>query len=132
MGQGTGVNVVDSSGWIEYFTDGPGASFFAPAIEDISALVVPTIVLNEVLRKTLRDIGDDGARSVLAALRQGRLVPLDEEIAESAARIGLDLRLPLADAIVLATARRERATLWTQDADFEGMPGVRYRRKAAR
>lgn len=126
------MNVVDSSGWIEYFTDAAGASFFAPAIEDIKTLVVPTIVLNEVLRKTLRDSGDDGARTVLMALRQGRLVPLDEEIAESAARIGLALRLPLADAIVLATARREKATLWTRDADFEGMQGVRYRRKTSR
>jgi predicted nucleic acid-binding protein len=126
------VNVVDSSGWIEYFTDGAGASFFAPAIEDTSTLIVPAIVLNEVLRKTLRDSGDDGARAVLAALRQGRFVALDEEIAESAARLGLEVRLPLADAIVLATARREKATLWTQDADFQGIPGVRYRRKAGR
>jgi predicted nucleic acid-binding protein len=125
------MNVVDSSGWIEYFTDGAGASFFAPAIEKVDALVVPAIVVNEVLRKTLRDAGESAAQSVLTAMRQGKIVPLDEALAVSAARLGLAHRLPLADAIVLATTRAASATLWTQDADFEGLPRVRYRLKTA-
>ncbi len=125
------MNVVDSSGWIEYFTDGAGASFFAPAIEKVDTLVVPAIVVNEVLRKTLRDAGESAAQSVLTAMRQGKIVPLDEALAVSAARLGLAHRLPLADAIVLATTRAASATLWTQDADFEGLPRVRYRLKTA-
>jgi predicted nucleic acid-binding protein len=83
-------------------------------------------VVNEVVRKTLRDAGESAARTVLTALRQGRIVPPDETLAISAARLGLTHRLPLADAIVLATARAASATLWTQDKDFEGLPRVRH------
>lgn len=125
------MNVVDSSGWIEYFTDGPGAGFFAPALEKVDSLIVPTIVVNEVMRKTLRDAGDPAALTVLTAMRQGKIVPLDEALAVSAARLGLAHRLPLADAIVLATARAAAATLWTQDKDFEGLPRVRFQAKRA-
>lgn len=123
------MNVVDSSGWIEYFTDGAGASFFAPAIEKVDSLVVPAIVVNEVMRKTLRDAGEAAAQTVLTAMRQGKVVPLDEALAVSAARLGLAHKLPLADAIVLATTRGASATLWTQDKDFEGLPKVRYQAK---
>ena len=84
------------------------------------------------MRKTLRDAGESAAQTVLAAMRQGRIVPLDEALAVSAARLGMAHRLPLADAIVLATTRAASATLWTQDKDFEGLPRVRYQaRKAA-
>lgn len=123
------MNVVDSSGWIEYFTDGPGARFFAPALEKVESLIVPAIVVNEVMRKTLRDAGEPAALTILAAMRQGKVVALDETLAVSAARLGLAHRLPLADAIVLATARASAATLWTQDRDFEGLPRVRFRAK---
>ncbi len=126
------MNVVDSSGWIEYLTDGAGASFFASAIEKVDSLIVPAIVINEVMRKTLRDAGESAAQTVLTALRQGRIVPLDEALAVSAARLGLHHRLPLADAIVLATTRAASAILWTQDKDFEGLSRVRYQaRKSA-
>ncbi len=125
------MNVVDSSGWIEYFTDGPGATFFAPAIERIELLIVPAIVVNEVMRKTLRDAGESAAQTVLTAMRQGKSVPLDETLAMAAARLGLAHRLPLSDAIVLATARAASATLWTQDKDFEGLSMVRYQTKKA-
>ena len=125
------MNVVDSSGWIEYFTDGPGAAFFAPAVEKVDSLIVPTIVMNEVLRKTLRDAGEPAALTVLTAMRQGKVVALDETLAVAAARLGLAHRLPLADAIVLATARAAAATLWTQDKDFEGLARVRFLAKRA-
>ena len=123
------MNVVDSSGWIEYLTEGPGAAFFAPAIEKVDSLLVPAIVVNEVMRKTLRDAGESAAQTVLTAMRQGILVPLNETLAVSAARLGLAHKLPLADAMVLATARAASATLWTQDKDFEGLPKVRYQAK---
>ena len=124
------MNVVDSSGWIEYLTDGAGASFFAAAIERVDSLIVPAIVVNEVMRKTLRDADESAGQTVLTALRQGKIVPLDEALAVAAARLGLAHQLPLADAIVLATARAASATLWTQDQDFEGLHRVRYQRKA--
>jgi toxin FitB len=122
------VNVVDSSAWLEYFAGGPNASYFAPAIEDVGRLVVPAVVVYEVYRRLLHSgRGGTDSLEVLGVLRAGRVVDLDASLAIDAAKVGLEHKLPLADSIVLATARRMRATLWTQDADFEGLEGVRYR-----
>jgi predicted nucleic acid-binding protein len=126
------VNLVDSSAWLEYFADGPNAAFFAPAIEATARLVVPTIVVLEVAKRLLQQRGEGAAAQAEAVLLQGRVVDLDAPLAATAARLGLAHRLPLADSVILATARRERATIWTQDADFERLPGVRYRRHASR
>ncbi len=123
------MNVVDSSAWLEYFAGGPNAEYFASAIEEIDALVVPTIVVYEVFRRVLQQRGEDAALQAAALLHQGKVVELDAALALQAARIGADKRLPLADSIVFATALQHDAILWTQDADFEGMPGVRYRPK---
>ncbi|MCC7176899.1 MAG: type II toxin-antitoxin system VapC family toxin [Acidobacteria bacterium] len=120
------MNVVDSSGWLEYFADGPNAAFFAAAIEKPAALVVPTISLYEVFKRVLqqRDLG--AALQVVAVMRQGKVVELTEALALSAARLSVKHGLPMADAIMLATAQAADATMWTQDADFEALPGVRY------
>ena len=121
------MNVVDSSGWLEYFADGANASFFAGPIEDIEALVVPTISLFEVFKRVLQQRGESAALQATAAMQQGTVVELEAEIALSAAALSVDLKLPLADSIILATARKYSAELWTQDADFKGIEGVRYR-----
>ena len=120
------MNVVDSSGWLEYFTNSPNASAFAPAIEDLARLAVPSIVVLEVFKKTFRERGELNAFTAAALMRKGRVIPLEESLALDAAMLGLEHRLPLADSIILATARSLRATLWTQDADFRGLPGVRF------
>lgn len=120
------MNVVDSSGWLEYFADGPNAGFFAPAITDITRLVVPTISLLEVFKRVLQQRGENAALQAVAHMRQGRVELLDADIALAAAHLGVSLKLPLADAVMLATARRHGATLWSQDADFAGIDGVRY------
>ncbi len=62
-------------------------------------------------------------------MQQSKVVDLDARLALSAARLSIDTKLPMADSIVLATARLHGATLWTQDSDFERLPGVRYRRR---
>ena len=126
------MNLVDSSGWLEYLTDAPGADFFAPAIEDLRQLVVPQICMLEVVRKIYREKGEQPAIQALAQMRQGRMVGLTDSIILSAARLGLMHRLPLADSVVLATGRTYEALVWTQDSDFEGLDGVRYmpKRKA--
>ncbi|WP_207890400.1 type II toxin-antitoxin system VapC family toxin [Rubrobacter taiwanensis] len=119
--------VVDSSGWIEYFADGPNADFFSEAIEDTSALVVPTISLYEVFKRLLREPGgEDDALQVVAVMQRGLVVDLDAELSLEAARTAYDLGLPMADSVILATARRHRAILLTQDSDFKDIPGVRY------
>lgn len=120
------MNVVDSSGWLEYFADGPNADFFAPAVESLSELIVPTLSLYEVFKRVLQQRGEGEALQAVAVMVQGRVVDLDTELALTAAKVSVELKLPLADSVMLATAQTHRATLWTQDADFQGIDGVRY------
>jgi predicted nucleic acid-binding protein len=120
------MNVVDSSGWLEYFADGPQAEFFAPPIEDVSKLIVPSLSVYEVFKRVLQQAGETGALQAVATMQQGVVVDLTVAIALSAARISVEQGLPMADSVMLATARAHRATLWTQDADFKGVKGVRY------
>ena len=120
------MNVVDSSAWLEYFAAGPQAGRFAAAIQAEAELLVPSIVLLEVTRRVLQQRGEDAALQVAALLHQGQVVPLDSGLALSAAKFGVELTLPLADSVIFATARQFDATLWTMDADFDGLPGVRY------
>ena len=123
------MNVVDSSAWLEYFSDGPNAADFAPAIEDVDSLVVPTLTLFEVFKRVLQQRDETAALRATAAMQQGTVVDLDATLAVNAAKLSQDLSLPLADSVIFATARARNATLWTQDADFEGMDGVEYRGK---
>ena len=121
------MNVVDSSAWLEYFADGPKAAFFAGPIQETERLVVPSLTIYEVFKRVLQQRGDGDALQAVAVMQQGVVVDLDARLALSAARVSLDMRLPMADSVVLATAKLHQATLWTRDADFEGLPGVRYR-----
>jgi predicted nucleic acid-binding protein len=120
------MNVVDSSGWLEYFADGPNAAVFAKPIQATSTLIVPSISLFEVFKRVMTQRGEDTALEAVAMMRQGRVVPLDDALALDAARLSVEHRLPMADSIILATALAHRATFWTQDADFENVNGVRY------
>jgi predicted nucleic acid-binding protein len=120
------VNVVDSSGWLEYFAGAGNARAFARPIEDTGRLIVPTLSLFEVFKRVLQQRGEPGALQAIAMMHQGRIVELDATLALAAARLSVAERLPLADSVMLATARSFGATLWTQDADFEGLDGVRY------
>ncbi len=125
------MNLVDSCGWLEYFADGPKADFYSKALEDPGSLLVPTICLLEVFKRVLQQRGEDAALQAAAAMHQGLLVPLDANLALRAARISRDLRLPLADSVILATAGAYNAIIWTQDAHFKGLEGVRYIEAAA-
>ena len=121
------MNAVASSAWLEYFAGGPNAGFFAPAIETTRDLVVPTLSVFEVFKRVLQQRGEGDALQAAAVMQLGTVVELSSTLALNAARLSVDHRLPLADSIILATARAFDATLWTQDADFENVPGVRYR-----
>jgi predicted nucleic acid-binding protein len=120
------MNVVDSSGWLEYFSDGLNSDFFAPAIEDADDLIVPSISLYEVFKRVMQQQDEDTALRAVAVMMTGQVVELDAAIALSAARLSIQHRLPMADSVMLATARAHAATLWTQDADFRGIDGVMY------
>ena len=123
------MNVVDSSAWLEYLADGPNAGYFAGAIEATRELVVPTICLLEVFKRAHQQRGEGPALQAVALMQQGLVVDLDSALAVTAGKLGLELHLPLADSIVMATARQHNALLWTQDAGFNGLPDVRYRPK---
>jgi len=126
------VNVVDSSGWLEYFAGGPGGAFFAEAIEATDELVVPTVTVYEVFKRVFQQRGEGDALQAVAPMLQGTVVDLSVPVALDAARTSAALGLPMADSIILATARSRGATLWTQDADFAGIDGVRYRPRERR
>lgn len=121
------MNVVDSSWWIEYFLKSPQASSFVPAIHDHRNLVVSTISIYEVFKFLQLRLRDDSiVLSVVAGMQVGRVQPVTDDLAMEAARLSIAHRLPLADSIILATARQYNATLWTQDAHFDGLPDVKY------
>ena len=120
------MNLVDSSAWLEYFAGGPLAGQLARAVEQTDKLIVPTIVVLEVAKRVMQQRGEDAALQVVSVLHHGLVVDLDAPLALSAAALGLEHKLPLADSVILATARQHDATLWTLVADFEGLPGVRY------
>ncbi len=120
------MNVVDSSGWLEYFADAENAAFFESAIEDVDRLIVPSINLYEVFKRVCQQRGEDIALQAIAQMQQGQVVELTGALALSAAQLSLKERLPMADSVILATARAFQAVLWTQDADFKGLQGVRY------
>ena len=120
------MNVVDSSGWVEYFISGSNAEFFAKPIEEVRSLIVPSITVFEVFKKILENKNEKMALEIIGHMFQGQIANLDAELAMSAAKLGRDLKLPLADSIILATARQYGATLWTQDVDFRNLEGVKY------
>lgn len=123
------MNIVDSSGWIEYLSGGPNAAFFREPIENEEAPLIPTLSLFEVYRHLVRHLGRDEALSIVAAMRQGTVIDLDDRLVLDAAELSVATKLALADSIMLATARAHGAVFWTQDADFEGFEGVRLKRK---
>ncbi len=120
------MNVVDSSAWLEYFADGPNAVVFAKPIEATRLLLVPSLSLFEVFKRISQQRNEDEALRAVAVMEQGKVVDLDRATALEAARLSLLHHIAMADSVMLATAQRSRATLWTQDADFENLPGTRY------
>ena len=120
------MNLVDSSGWLEYFAEGPNARHFASAVKAPEQLIVPTVTLYEVFKVVLRESGENAALQVCAALQKGTVADLTPRMAIAAGKLSLQHALPMADAIILATAREHGATLWTQDAHFKELAGVKF------
>jgi len=124
------MNVVDSSGWLEYFADSSNADFFAPAIEDTDTLIVPVITIYEVFKRILQQRSEDEALLAVATMSHGIVIDVDASIAMVAARLSHEHKIPMADSLILATARSNEAVLWTQDEHFAGFEGVQYRSKS--
>lgn len=120
------MNLVDSSAWLEYFADGPNAGFFETAITRKAELLVPTIVIFEVCKRVLQQRSEEEALRAVSILHAGTIVPLSAELAVRAAGVSHELKLPMADSIILAIAQTYDAVIWTQDADFRDLPRVKF------
>ena len=120
------MNVVDSSGWLEFLAEGPNADFFADVVGATDELLVPTVSIYEVFKRVLQQRDESDALQAVALMQQGRVVDLTVHLALEAGRTSVAHGLPMADSIMLATARAHDATLWTQDGHFEGIDGVQY------
>jgi len=120
------MELVDSSGWLEYLTDGPTAQFFTRPLQQADKLVTPTICLYEVFKRVYLEFGEEQALKAVGCMSAGEIVDLNRQIAIDAAHLSVELKLAMADSIILATARAYEATLWTQDAHFQGIEGVQY------
>jgi predicted nucleic acid-binding protein len=120
------MNLVDSSGWLEYFADDKNSDFFTPAIEDTEKLIVSTINIYEVFKRILQQRDENDAIQAVAVMQQAQVVDVTSTISLFAARISHEIKLPIADSLILATAKSMNATLWTQDSDFKKIPDVKY------
>ncbi len=120
------MNVVDSSGWLEYFAKGPNTTFFKPVIHNTEALLVPTICLYEVYKWILAQRDEEEALAAIAWMATAQVIDLNQEIAIQAADLSREHKLAMADSIIYATARAFQATLWTQDAHFSGLEDVEF------
>lgn len=120
------MNIIDSSGWLEYFSDGPNAGHYLPPLNDPSSLIVPVITIYEVFKVVLRESSENSALQAVAAMQKGRVVDLTAKLAMEASKLSLRHDLPMADSIILATAQAYQCTIWTQDADFQHIEGVKY------
>jgi predicted nucleic acid-binding protein len=117
---------LDSSGWIEIAEGGPNAEAFAEALEPSQSILSSVISLYEISKYLTREVGETDAQELLAFIRNYPVIAVTEDLALSAANLSAVHQLAMADALIYATARSHKATLWTQDIDFEGLPNVRY------
>jgi predicted nucleic acid-binding protein len=120
------MNIIDSSGWLAYFADEPNAGHFLPPLNDSASLIVPTITIYEVFKVVLRESNENDALQAVMAMQKGTVVDLTVPLAIAASKLSLEHSLPMADSIILATAKEFTATLWTQDSDFKDMSDVKY------
>lgn len=120
------MNVVDSSGWLEYFAKGSNSEFFAPIIKATAKLVVPTVTIYEVYKRIILQRDEEEALSAIGWMSVALVADLTQELALAAADLSMEHKIPMADSIILATARMNDAVLWTQDEHFQDLAGVEY------
>lgn len=123
------MNLVDSSGWLEYFADGRNAKYFAPAIEESSELIVSAVNIYEVYKKVMDERNENAAKEAVGLMMQGIIIGVDSSIAIRAARLSCELKIPMADSLIYVTAQINNAVVWTQDYDFKDLDGVKFIKK---
>ncbi len=120
------MNIVDSSGWLEFFSDGPNANEFSAPLTDTDNLIVPSSSIFEVFKVVLRERDEDSALVAVSLMNQGKVADLNFETSIQAAKFSHECKLPMADSIILTTAYIYNATVWTQDIDFKDFENVKY------
>ncbi len=120
------MNIIDSSGWLEYFSDGSNANSFSEPLKDTASLIVPVITIYEVFKVVLRESTENEALQAVAAMQKGEIIDLNAQIAMNASKLSLQYDLPMADSIILATAQAYKCVIWTQDSDFQNIANVKY------
>ncbi|NOR04768.1 MAG: PIN domain-containing protein [Deltaproteobacteria bacterium] len=120
------MNIVDSSGWLAYFADEPNAEHFLTPLNDAASLVVPTVTIYEIFKVVLRESNENDALQAAVAMQKGTVVDLTATLAIAASKLSLEHNLPMADSIILATAKKFNAILWTQDSNFKNINDVKY------
>ncbi len=120
------MNIVDSSGWLAYFADEPNAKHFITPLNDTASLVVPMVTIYEVFKVVLRESSENEALQAAVAMRKGTVVDLTASLSIAASKLSLEHNLPMADSVILATAKEFDATIWTQDSDFKNIDDVKY------
>ena len=123
------MNLVDSSGWLEYLADAKNAKLFAPAIEKTDELIVSTINIYEIYKKILLEKDENSAMQVIGLMQQAKVIEVSSTIAIQAAKLSYEQKIPMADSLIYITARQNNAIVWTQDVDFKDLDGVRYFKK---
>lgn len=120
------MDILNSSAWMECLDDGPNTPHFRPILQKLPELIIPSIVITEVRKVILAQRTRGQADQVTEAMRSDKVVPIAEAIAISAADLFAKYKLPLADSPINAVALAQKATVGTQDSNFEGLSGVRY------
>ncbi len=120
------MNIVDSSGWLTYFADEPNAKHFITPLKDTASLVIPSVTIYEVFKVVLRETSENEALQAAAAMQKGKVVDLTAMLAIADSKLSLEHGIPMADSIILATAKAFDAVIWTQDSDFKNIAGVKY------
>jgi predicted nucleic acid-binding protein len=123
------MNLVDSSGWLEFFSDSKNAETFAPAIKNTKELIVSTINLYEVYKKILIERDEKSALEAIGIMQQAKVIDINSSISIEAAKISFQLKIPMADSLIYITAKQNDAVVWTQDYDFKDLDNVKFVRK---
>ena len=123
------MNLVDSSGWLEYFTDDKNAKFFAPVIENTEELIVSTINIYEIYKKIIIEQDENSALEAIALMHQAKVIDVTSEISIEAARLSAKIKIPMADSLIYISAIKNNAIVWTQDYDFKNLDDVKFIKK---
>ncbi|MBV6421563.1 MAG: hypothetical protein DAHOPDDO_02838 [Ignavibacteriaceae bacterium] len=123
------MNLVDSSAWMEYFADGKNAKHFAPMIQDLKNLVESIINVSEVYKKISQHRDENSAIQAIAVMQQAEVLEITSQIAIEGSKISIQNKIPMADSLIIASARSVGAKIWTQDYNFKGIDNVLFFKK---